>query len=487
MTSTRTRRAVGALSVAAILAGPFAVEHLTGATGASPDRAATAAPAVGGPGNGSGTAADRAYRDLLDHSKNAKILTVAHRAQWRSAPENSIAAIEAAFDDGAEIVELDVRLTKDGVPVLMHDTTVDRTTNGTGAVADLTLAQVQELRLKQGLGGAQAALTDHRVPTLAEAMEVIRDRGLVNLDKGWPFREEIWDVLAETGTVRNGLFKSNAPVGEVRAFLADHPDAVYMHVLSDANLNHFTEFGADQPVAYELIFGSTADAVARAPMIEQVSAVSRIWINSMWNGLADRYTDEASLIDPRRGWATLTDTYGATMIQTDDVEPLEAWIRTGRANPVPQGSVRVQAEDFLPGAGVGYHDVDAGNRGGFQMRPGEDVDISDADGNVRVSWMRGGEWLRYEVEIPRTGEYTLSARVSSPYSPAGTYRITFDDGDPSDPVAVRNTTSHNKQEVQVSGVTAPLTQGTHTLTISLDEDAFQNWNLDYLQLDPVRG
>jgi glycerophosphoryl diester phosphodiesterase len=101
--------------------------------------------------------------------------------------------------------------------------------------------------------------------------------------------------------------------------------------------------------------------------------------------------------------------------------------------------------------------------------------------------MRGGEWLRYEVEIPRTGEYTLSARVSSPYSPAGTYRITFDDGDPSDPVAVRNTTSHNKQEVQVSGVTAPLTKGTHTLTISLDEDAFQNWNLDYLQLDPVRG
>jgi glycerophosphoryl diester phosphodiesterase len=52
---------------------------------------------------------------------------------------------------------------------------------------------------------------------------------------------------------------------------------------------------------------------------------------------------------------------------------------------------------------------------------------------------------------------------------------------------VHNTTSHNKQEVQASGVTAHLTKGTHTLIISLDEGAFQNWNLDYLQLDPVRG
>lgn len=481
--TTRKRLTAGALSVTAVLVGSFAGAHVETSP---PEATAPTALAVGGPGHSGGTAADRAYRDLLDHSRNAKVLTAAHRGQWRDAPENSIPAIDAAFDDGAEIVEIDVQLTSDGVPVLMHDTTVDRTTNGTGAVADLTLAQIRDLRLKEGLGGAQAALTDERVPTLEEAMKAIRTRGLANLDKGWPFREEIWDVLVETRTVKNGLYKSNAPVPEVRQFLDTHSGAVYMHLLGDANLSAFTEFGDDQPVAYEVNFDAD-DAVARTPVLERVAAVSRVWMNSMWYGLADRYTDEASLIDPDRGWGAITDVLGATIIQTDDVEHLEQWLRTGRVNTVPRGSVRVQAEDFLPGEGVGYHDVDAGNRGGLALRPGEDVDISDADGNVRISWMRAGEWLRYEIDVPRTGEYAISARVSSPYSPAGTYRITLDDGEPSGPVAVRNTTSHNKEVVQPSGVTTHLTRGRHTLTISLDADAYQNWNLDYLQLDPVRG
>ncbi|MEU2431967.1 glycerophosphodiester phosphodiesterase family protein [Streptomyces sp. NPDC007861] len=440
----------------------------------------------GGRGQGGRTPAERAYRDLLDHGPHAKILTAAHRGQWRDAPENSLPAILAAFRQGAEIAEIDIQLTKDGAPVLMHDTTVDRTTNGTGRVADLTLAQIGELRLKEGLGGAQAAITDERIPTLAEAMRVVKDRGLVNLDKGWPFREEIWDVLAETGTVRNGIYKSAAPVAEVDTFLAAHEGAVYMHMINDDNLAHVAGFGDDQPIAYEVNFGSIADAVARKPFLDSLARHSRVWNNTIWNGLADRMTDEASLIDPLRGWEGLARGFNTTIFQTDDVEKLEAWLRTGEGDPVPNGSLRVQAEDFLPGEGVGYHDNDTANLGGLRARPGEGVDISDADGNVRVSWMRGGEWLTYEVTVPRGGIYAVSARVSSPYSPAGTYTLSFDGGRDSDRIAVRNTTSHNKQVLQPSGVNRYLTAGRHTVRVSLPADAQQNWNLDYLQFDPVR-
>jgi hypothetical protein len=66
------------------------------------------------------------------------------------------------------------------------------------------------------------------------------------------------------------------------------------------------------------------------------------------------------------------------------------------------------------------HDTDVQNQGGLGMRPGEGVDVADADGNVRVGWMRGGEWLTYDVVVPRTRTYAVAARVSSPYSPAGT-------------------------------------------------------------------
>ncbi|SDL20954.1 glycerophosphoryl diester phosphodiesterase [Nocardioides sp. YR527] len=441
---------------------------------------------VGGPGHGGATAAERAYRDLLDHGPKAKILTAAHRAQWRKAPENSMPSIVHAFDDGAEIVELDIQLTKDRVPVLMHDTTVDRTTNGSGRVDSLTLAEIKRLRLKKGLGGAQAALTGEQVPTLAEALAVIKDRGLVNLDKGWPFREEIWQALVETDTVRNGIYKSDAPVADVQAFRESHPGAVYMHMVTDANMAVVDQFGEDQPVAYEVNFDSVADAVARSWFLDKVAARARVWHNTMWYGLPERMTDEASLIDPRRGWETLVRSYRTTIFQTDDTVALERWLRTGVGDPVPRGGVRVQAEDFRPGQDVGYHDNDAGNRSNLQLRPGEDVDIQDTDGAVSLGWLRGGEWLTYEVDVRTAGRYELALRASSPYDPAGAYTFSFDGGAESGPVAVENTTSHNKYALQPSGQVAELSAGKHIVKISLPADGYQNWNLDYLQLTPVR-
>lgn len=439
----------------------------------------------GGNGSAGGNAADRAHRDLLDHGPHAKLLTAAHRGQWRDAPENSLPGMRAAFDKGAEMVELDVQLTKDGVPVVMHDTSVNRTTNGTGDVSSFTLAELKQLRLRQGLGGAQAAVTNEPVPTLAEAMNVAKDRGLVNLDKAWPYREQTWQVLVDTHTIDIGLFKSDASVPEVQAFRTAHPSALYMHILTNANMTSVDQFGADQPVGYEVQFGSQYDPVARKPFLDRVSARSRIFVNAMWYGLADHFTDEASLVDPRRGWEALVTSFDASIIQTDDVEKFERWQHTGVGDPIPDDAIRIQAEDFLPGEGVGYHDAEAQNQGGLAMRPGEGVDIQDADGNVRVSWMRGGEWLTYAVDVPKTRTYTVAARASSPYSPAGTYTLSFDGGAESQRVPVLNTTDHNKEVLQPSGVTQRLTAGRHIVKVSLPADAFQNWNLDYLQLTPV--
>ncbi len=73
-------------------------------------------------------------------------LLVAHRGGGRLAPENTLAAFTSAVEDwGADMLELDVRLTSDGVVVVIHDATVDRTTNGKGAVSDLTFAELRAL------------------------------------------------------------------------------------------------------------------------------------------------------------------------------------------------------------------------------------------------------------------------------------------------------------------------------------------------------
>ena len=90
------------------------------------------------------------------------------------APENTLSAIRAAIALGADMVEMDVRPTSDGVLVLMHDGDVDRTTTGTGSVASMTLAEVQALTLRTD--GFVGDFSCDRVPTFAEVLALTADR-----------------------------------------------------------------------------------------------------------------------------------------------------------------------------------------------------------------------------------------------------------------------------------------------------------------------
>jgi glycerophosphoryl diester phosphodiesterase len=91
-------------------------------------------------------------------------LVVAHRGASAEQPENTIAAFEAAARAGADVVELDVRVTADGVPVVLHDPDVSGTTDGAGQVHELTLEQIKELN------AAADGAARQEVPTLAEAV-----------------------------------------------------------------------------------------------------------------------------------------------------------------------------------------------------------------------------------------------------------------------------------------------------------------------------
>lgn len=91
------------------------------------------------------------------------MLIIGHRGASAHAPENTFAAFDLALDQGADAVETDIRATKDGVLVLMHDPTVDRTTDGRGPIADLTASDVQSLDAGSWFAPQFAG---QRVPTL---------------------------------------------------------------------------------------------------------------------------------------------------------------------------------------------------------------------------------------------------------------------------------------------------------------------------------
>lgn len=105
---------------------------------------------------------------------------LAHRGFSAAAPENTIAAFKAAIEAGADGFELDVHMTRDGELVVIHDETVDRTTNGTGWVKDLTLRELKEL--DAGLWFSPQFVNE-RIPTLGEVLELVRDsKHIVNIE-----------------------------------------------------------------------------------------------------------------------------------------------------------------------------------------------------------------------------------------------------------------------------------------------------------------
>jgi len=99
--------------------------------------------------------------------ENHSIKVIAHRGMHNKYSENTIGAIDAAIEHNLDYVEIDVRTTKDGYLVLMHDGTVDRTTNGSGRVSHLSLEQIQSVVVK---GNDGAGVTEERVPLLSEAL-----------------------------------------------------------------------------------------------------------------------------------------------------------------------------------------------------------------------------------------------------------------------------------------------------------------------------
>lgn len=106
---------------------------------------------------------------MTDH----EVMICAHRGFHTDYPENSIASIQAAIDEKIEMVEIDIRTTKDSVMILMHDDTIDRTTNKNGSVRDMNLEEIRELKLLH-LGKT----TDQYIPTLEEVLDTFQNQNI---------------------------------------------------------------------------------------------------------------------------------------------------------------------------------------------------------------------------------------------------------------------------------------------------------------------
>lgn len=119
---------------------------------------------------------------------------IGHMGSCADRPPNTLAGVRRAIESGAHAAEIDARTTKDGALICMHDDNVDRTTDGKGKVADMTLAQIQKL---DAGGKFNSAYKDERVPTLREILTLGKGKIAIMIDLKESGEEYIKKIAAE--------------------------------------------------------------------------------------------------------------------------------------------------------------------------------------------------------------------------------------------------------------------------------------------------
>jgi glycerophosphoryl diester phosphodiesterase len=287
-----------------------------------------------------------AFRQKL-FDANGGVFVVAHRGchnpvpdhAMPAAPENSLAALEKCVALGVDMMETDIRRAKDGTLVIMHDATVDRTTDGHGRVADLTMAQLKTLHLRQNFGGAMSPeVTDQRVLTLDELLAAAKGRIMINLDIKDVIYPEVIAAAVKDGVADQVLVKS--VVDKVEPPVADqlpYTDVPYMPIVWRTTVNAYDDLptvvlrqlaSTHRVPAVEMVYldGGQFEAVRTAAQRAHV----RLWANTLTSvgvlSVVGLGGDQDALRDHGATWGRLIDV-GVGAIQTDEPEALLSFLK----------------------------------------------------------------------------------------------------------------------------------------------------------------
>jgi glycerophosphoryl diester phosphodiesterase len=154
-------------------------------------------------------AATRAFAgDGVDSKSSHKpIIVIAHRGAHRTVPENTLASLEKAIEIGCDYVELDVRRTKDGVLVLMHDASINRMTNGKGKIEDLTYDQIRQFDIR----ARTLAGRGQKLPTFDEFLTRAKGRMKLYVDHKKAPPAEVLALIEKHGMLKDVVVYNGSP------------------------------------------------------------------------------------------------------------------------------------------------------------------------------------------------------------------------------------------------------------------------------------
>jgi len=238
------------------------------------------------------------------NSKSEYVMVAAHRASHNIYPENSLPAIQHAIDIGVDIIELDVKVSKDGVPFLMHDGTINRTTNGTGDGEEYTIEELKNLRLKNNDG----TLSNETIPTFEEALKLARKNALIDIDIKTSQLQPIIDVVNKTNSVHQVFWFDN-----------DYDALKEIRIMEPASIFMPRAYSYEMADSALKVFNPAVIHIDPSFYTEEVTTLirengARIWINAL--GKPDQ------LIRAGKTEKAMTELlkHSANVIQTDEPE-----------------------------------------------------------------------------------------------------------------------------------------------------------------------
>ncbi len=262
----------------------------------------------------------------LNYLFRNKVMVVAHRGDWRNAPENSFPAIQKCIDMGVDMVEIDLQITKDSTIILMHDKTLDRTSTGIGLINDKNFKSIDSLYLKNGYGMA----TSQKVPTLLEALKLCKNKILVFLDKNYDYLPEVVKMVKELKMEDQVFYEGNKTYSEIKSKYGNIIDYInYMPRVSPASSSDtymmpFLKLKTESIFIFSFEKKELNDAKNLIKRTKE--AKGRIMLTTLWEDTAGGYNDDLAQIDPDANWGKVIE-LGADLICTDRPATLLHYLR----------------------------------------------------------------------------------------------------------------------------------------------------------------
>lgn len=269
---------------------------------------------------------------LAQRLADPRPLVVAHRGCWRKPAENSLAGMAYCIDHGADMIEIDLRETSDGELVILHDATLDRTTSLKGRLHDTPVAAVRAARLREGMGGSDAPLTDQHVPSFEEVLKATKGRTLLFLDIKEPVHAKAAALVKRYGMADQVLWSMNRTYGlalyaslgiQASATMPkfDEYDRGQCREAADAGADGARYAGANADI-YEAVFCSNAYLA----QVRSTVGKAGLWVNALGPTFMAGREEGDAVVEPDAVWGELLDA-GVTAIQTNFPEELSAYMR----------------------------------------------------------------------------------------------------------------------------------------------------------------